>query len=156
MEKAFIVALENNKKILIQFVERMTEAEINRRIKDYWTIYEHVDHLVLTQVMLLGRIEQFIKEESPVMKPYTPDDKPETGKALTKDLVNEFCEIRDKQIKLIKGAKRNAWEKIGSHKEYTVYSFEILIRHIILHDAYHFFRMEELWIEKEEYIKELK
>ncbi len=156
MKKAFIVALENNKDLLAQFVERMTEKEINRRIRDYWTIYEHIDHLVLIQKMLLGRIDQFLKEDDPVMKPYTPDDKPKAGKASVKDLINEFCEIRDRQIKLIKSAKKNVWEKTGSHKEYSRYSFEILLRHIVFHDTYHFYRMEELWIEKEEYIKELK
>jgi DinB superfamily len=155
MKKAFVIALENNKKILTQFVERITEAEVNRRIKDYWTIYQHIDHLVVCQKMLLGRLEQFIQEDNPVVKPYNPDDKPKTGEVSVKDLINEFCEIRDKQITLINKAKKKVWEKSGSHKEYSKYSFEILIRHIIFHDAYHFYRMEELWIEKEEYIKEL-
>jgi protein-S-isoprenylcysteine O-methyltransferase Ste14 len=156
MKKAFIVALENNKKILTCFVERMAEEEIDRRIKDYWTIYEHIDHLVSTQRMLFGRIEQFIKEESPVMKPYTPDNKPNAGEASVKELINMFYDIRDKQIKLIKKAKQKVWRKIGGHAEYSKYSFEILIRQMIFHDTYHFYRMEELWIEKEEYIKELK
>jgi hypothetical protein len=155
MKKAFIFGLDNNKKILTQFIERMTEQEINRRIKDYWTIFEHIDHLVVTQKMLLGRIEQFIKEDNPIMKPYNPDDKPKTGKASVEDLLKEFCEYRDKQITLIKKAKKSVWDKIGTHEEYSKYSFEILIRHTLIHDSYHLFRMEELWIEKEQYIKEL-
>jgi uncharacterized damage-inducible protein DinB len=156
MKKAFITALENNKKILKQFIEQMTEEEINRRIRDYWTIYEHIDHLVVCQKMLLGRIEQFLKEDNPVMKPYNPEDKPKTSKESVEELIYEFCELRDKQIKLIKKAKKTVWEKVGSHKEYSKYSFEILIRHTLLHDSWHMLRMEELWIMKEEFIKELK
>jgi DinB superfamily len=155
MKKAFIIALENNKKMLRQFVGRMTEQEINNRIKDYWTIYEHIDHLVVCQKMLFGRIEQFINEETPVMKPYTPDDKPKTGKASVEKLIQEFYVYRDKQIKSIKKAKKGVWEKIGKHEEYSKYSFEILIRHILLHDSWHMLRMEELWIMKEAFIKEL-
>jgi uncharacterized damage-inducible protein DinB len=158
MKKAFILALDNNKKILRQFVARMTEQELDRRIKDYWTIYEHVDHLVVCQKMYIGRIEQFMTEKNPVMKPYTPDDKPkaEGGAKSVKELIAEYCSLRDKQIKLVKKAKKEVWEKTGSHEEYEKYTFEILIRHMLVHDSYHMYRMEELWIMKEQYIKELK
>jgi hypothetical protein len=156
MKKAFVIALQKNEKILKQFVERMTEEEINRRVKDYWTIYEHIDHLVFCQKMLLGRLEQFIEEENPVMKPYNPDDKPKTGKASVEELIKEFCVYRDMQIKLIKKAKKDIWNKVGEHSEYSKYTFEILIRHTLLHDSWHMLRMEELWIMKEEFIKELK
>jgi len=158
MKKAFLAAMANDKKILKQFVERMSEAELKRRIKDYWTLYEHLDHLVLTQKMLLERIKTFIREENPVIKPYVPDEKPAVGDAekTAADLVAEFRRLRDKQIRLVKDAKKDVWEKKGRHDEYVAYTFEILLRHIILHDSYHMSRMEELWIMKEEFIKELK
>jgi hypothetical protein len=158
MKKAFIVALENNKKILKQFVDNMTQEEINRRIKDYWTIYEHIDHLVETQISILGRIQSFINKEKPVIEPYIPDDHPvvKYPNKSASDLLSEFIELRDKQIKLIEKTKKSVWEKQGSHEEYNEYTFEILVRHIIIHDGYHMFRMEELWIMKDKYIKELK
>ena len=158
MKKAFIAGLENSAKVLKQFVETMTDDVIKRRIKDYWTIYDHIDHLVVCQKMLLERIEAFIKEESPVIEPYNPEEKPseEASKRTARQLVNEFRKLRAKQIKLIKGAKKAVWLRKGSHEEYADYGFEILVRHILLHDSYHMYRMEELWIMKEHYIKELK
>ncbi|MGO8694777.1 MAG: DinB family protein [Rectinemataceae bacterium] len=158
MKKKLLVALDNNKKLLKQFVKSMTDQEISRRIRDYWTIYEHIDHLVITQKMLLGRIEQFMREDNPVMRPYTPEDKPNVDdpQRTAMELVAEFRDLRDKQIKLIRKAKDSVWRKTGTHEEYVKYSFEILVRHIILHDSFHMHRMEELWIEKEEHIKELK
>lgn len=158
MKKTFMVALENNKEMLDQFVERMKKEEVERRIKDYWTIYEHIDHLVETQKMLLGRIEQFLEEESPVMRPYTPADKPKLNspKKTARELVAEFRDLRDRQIKRIRTARKEVWKKTGKHEEYDRYSFEILLRHMIFHDYYHMYRMEELWIEKEQYINELK
>jgi hypothetical protein len=157
IKRDLITGLSNNKRVLRQFVSVMREDELQRRIKDYWTIYEHLDHLVLTQKMLLGRIRQFIVEEKPVMKPYTPDEAPvvEDSKKTAQNLVDEYCTLRDMQIALIRKAGRNVWRKDGAHQEYTKYSFEILLRHILLHDSFHMARMEELWIKREEYIMEL-
>jgi hypothetical protein len=158
IKKELIIGLMNNKNILKQFVSIMSDEEITRRIKDYWTIYEHLDHLVTAQKMLLGRIRQFMSEKNPVMQPYTPDDRPTIGnkEKSASDLVDEFRKLRDIQIDLINGAKPDVWEKKGTHEEYTRYSFEILARHILLHDSFHMSRMEELWIKREEYILELK
>jgi uncharacterized damage-inducible protein DinB len=157
IKKELIIGLMNNKNILKQFVSIMTNEEIQRRIKDYWTIYEHLDHLVAAQKVLLGRIKQFMSEDNPAMKPYTPDDRPavENANKSAGDLVNEFCKLRDIQIGLVKRAKQGVWGKEGRHEEYTKYSFEILLRHILLHDSFHMSRMEELWIKREEYIMEL-
>ena len=157
LKNDFVIGLSNNKNIFKQLVSVINENDIHKRIKDFWTIYEHIDHLVVTQKMLLGRIQQFIVEDKPIMKPYIPEDKPtvENDKKSAKDLVEEFIKIRDLQIGLIKKTKRNVWHKEGIHPEYLKYSLEILIRHILLHDSFHMWRIEELWIEKEELIKEL-
>lgn len=158
LKNDFLIGLSNNKGILKQFVSVISENDIHRRIKNFWTIYEHIDHLVLTQKVLLGRIQQFIVEDKPIMKPYIPEKKPivEDAKKTAKELVEEFIKLRDLQIGLIKKAKRNVWQKEGTHPEYSKYSLEILIRHILLHDSFHMWRIEELWIEKAELIQELK
>ena len=157
LKNDLVIGLSINKNILREFISVINENEIHRRIKDYWTIYEHIDHLVLTQKVLLARIQQFIVEEKPIMKPYTPDENPEVedSKKSAKDLVNEFCKLRDIQIGLIKKTKRNVWQKEGQHEEYSKYSFEILLRHILLHDSFHMSRIEELWIKMEKYLMEL-
>ena len=154
----FLIGLSNNKSILKQFVSVISENDIHKRIKDFWTIYEHIDHLVMTQKIYLIRIQQFIVEDNPIMKPYIPEDKPtvEDAKKSAKELVEEFIKLRDLIIGLVRKAKRNVWQKNGVHPEYLKYSLEILVRHILLHDSFHMWRMEELWIEKEELIHELK
>jgi hypothetical protein len=157
LKRDLIRGLTNNKRILRQLVSVIEPEAIQRRIGDYWTIYEHLDHLVVTQKMLLGRIGQFLVEERPVMKPYIPDDRPEVENASgsAADLVAEFERLRDEQVVLIKRSKKGVWQKEGAHPEYRKYGFEILLRHMLLHDSFHMWRMEELWIEKEELIKEL-
>lgn len=157
LKRDLLAGLTCNKRILRQFVSVIEPEAIRRRIKDYWTIYEHMDHLVVTQKMLLGRIRQFLVEERPVMKPYIPEDKPEVENASKSpaELVDEFEKLRDEQIALVKKANRMAWQKEGIHPEYKKYGFEILLRHTLLHDSFHMWRMEELWIEKEELIKDM-
>ena len=158
IKRNLLKGLSANKEILVQLVSCIKNEEINKRIKDYWTIYEHIDHLVITQKMLLGRIQQFIVEDKPTMKPYIPEDKPkvEDSKKGPKELLHEFVKTRDMQISLIKKANGKIWRKEGIHPEYNKYSFEILIRHIYMHDSFHMWRIEELWIEKEELIQEMK
>jgi hypothetical protein len=151
-----VTVLELNKNILCQFIEQMTESEMNNKIKNYWTIYEHIEHLASSQKILLNRIKQFIEEDNPIIKSYGPEKEENGNKNQSvKKLLKEYGELRNEQINKIKNVNKNIWEKEGRHEEYKKYTFEILIRHAILHDSFHMWRMEELWIEKEKYIQEL-
>jgi len=145
--------LELSKAVLRQFLSVMTEAEVHRRIHDYWTIAEHLSHLVESQSITLRRIGIILAEDTPRLVPFTPD-----GSALqkrqetTEELLDTFCRTRDDQLRLLKRAKAIDWAKTVTHPEYTKYSLEILVRHTLLHDHFHMARMEQLWIMKEEYI----
>ncbi|HCM27743.1 MAG: hypothetical protein A2Z99_16490 [Treponema sp. GWB1_62_6] len=157
IKKVFMKSLAMNKMILRQFVESMSDQEINRRIRDYWTIYEHLEHLVETQEISLRRVEIFIEQESPAIVPFVPDETPNTP-AIRKpvsELLQVFDSFRDKQLKLIGKAPKEVWRKVGTHGQYSNYSFEILLRHTLLHDSFHMARMEQLWIMKEEFLMEL-
>ena len=44
------------------------------------------------------------------------------------------------------------WEKTATHPEYEQYSLIILARHILMHDHWHMYRMEELWLTRDEYL----
>ena len=152
----FVKVLELNKNILCQFISKMTDMEINNRIKNFWTIYEHLEHLTFSQNILLGRIKQFMEDENPIIKPFGAEDRTYMEKYSVKELLERYCELRDKQIKIIKDTNKKTLEKEGIHDEYKKYTFEILIRHVLLHDSFHMWRMEELWIEKEKYINPME
>jgi hypothetical protein len=80
----------------------------------------------------------------------------EHGNHSVKELLAAYCELRNEQITLVKSADEKIWAKEGGHEEYKKYTFEMLIRHIILHDSFHLYRMEELWMKKERYIKAIE
>jgi uncharacterized damage-inducible protein DinB len=149
-----IAGMRANAQVLRGLIDSMSPEEIDRRIKSFWTVREHLEHLVICQRMLLGRMEQFLVEERPAMKPYNPGDAPAATKAI-EALLGDFEDLRKKQLTLVEGAGDDVWAKTATHPEYREYGFEILLRHTLLHDAFHMYRMEELWIMKEELIHEL-
>jgi hypothetical protein len=112
-KKTYIMNLKNNKMILQDFIMQMTDTEIQNRYKDYWTIREHIEHLVISQNILLERIKIFINEQNPIIKPYSPNPSEEnTYKAMKIDeLTSKFASIRNEQIRLIKKASNEVWKR---------------------------------------------
>jgi len=158
MEKDNIIkCLINSPSILKDLIESIPKNRYYKSFnKGIWSIYENINHLVITQIMLLKRIQLFIKEDKPKIIPFVPDENKKKGKINPKpieELLKAFSLWRDKQIQQIKSVDDSMWEKKALHPEYSQYAFSILIRHILLHDYFHFHRIEELGFLKEENIK---
>ena len=157
--EAMIRGLKDNLEVLENLVDSIPESQLSlKRGRGVWSIYEHVNHLALVQLMLFRRLELFVKEEKPEIKPYIPDQKSESIRSQNKpigDLVAIFTKGRARQIELIDSSEPDLWSKSASHPEYTLYTFEILVRHILLHDGFHMYRIEELWLAKDAYLTEM-
>jgi uncharacterized damage-inducible protein DinB len=151
-----IEGLKIGPKILEDFVSGIPEAQLHRRRREgFWSLYEHAEHLAIVQLMLYKRLERFVKEERPEFVPYFPDEQEEKKEKKIKpiaDILSSFARWRDKQVKLIESGDAALWEKTAIHPEYEQYGFKILVRHILLHDSFHLYRMEELWLSKDEYL----
>lgn len=74
----------------------------------------------------------------------------------TDESLQKFSLWRGRQVELIESLPAEVWRRIGSHPEYTQYSLSILIRHILMHDHWHMYRMEELWLTNDEYLTVLE
>jgi hypothetical protein len=125
---------------------------------DIWTVHAHVQHLALTQIMLQKRIQLLIKEEHPVIVPYQPDKDAEKGAGSLKPvpaLLDIYASWRGRQVDTLRKAAAAVWEKHVTHPEYETCDFHIAIRHILLHDGFHFYRIEELGLLKTENVKAL-
>ena len=157
--KTLIEGLKLGPQILEDFVLGIPEDQLQRkRGEGFWSLYEHIEHLALTQLMLYKRLELFIEEERPEFVPYFPDEKEEKGEQKIKpvaDILAMYRRWRDKQVQLIESGDAALWEKTAIHPEYEQYGFKILVRHILLHDSFHLYRMEELWLARDEYLTEL-
>jgi uncharacterized damage-inducible protein DinB len=152
-----IDALRLNVQILRDFIATIPDGELrNRRREGFWSIHEHLNHLVITQIMLCRRIELFIKEDRPVIVPFVPDGKPKDESSASKpagELLDAFAKWREKQLHLLETCADGTWARTALHPEYLSYTFEILVRHILLHDSFHMNRIEELWLLKDQFLK---
>jgi hypothetical protein len=153
--------LERSAGILSAFVRTIpADALHRRRNADCWTPAEHVSHLAQVQPMLLERLQRFRDEDHPVFVPYIPgegEEESDTPEVMPMDAaLDQFDLFRGRQVALLNGVSADVWEKTGTHPEYAIYSFYILVRHILMHDHWHMYRMEELWLTRDEYLTKLE
>ena len=154
-------ALRRSPRILSQFVKTIPQTRLDlRRGEGFWTVAEHVSHLAQVQPMLLGRFERFASEEHPEFVPFLPgkgQGEPETPPRLSMEAaVAQFCDYRTRQLLLLEAADAGYWKKTATHPEFDQYSSYLLTRHVLMHDHWHMYRMEELWLAKDAYLTKLE
>ena len=153
---ALIQNLGTTGDILTQFIAAIpADRLLVQRRAEFWTIAEHVAHLADVQEMLLERIRKFETDPAPNFIPFFPDEdetQPETTTIDIKDALKRFSSLRKEQIDLLNRIDETAWDKTATHPEYEHYSLYILVRHILMHDHWHMYRIEELWLTRDEYL----
>src|SRR6185369_5407014 len=140
--------LRRSPKILSQFVLSIPESKLDlRRGEGFWTVAEHCSHLAQVQPMLLKRIERFMNEDKPEFVPYIPGggkEEPVSPPRMSiESALDQFAHFRASQLLLLESADDLAWKKSALHPEYEEYSLYILTRHVLMHDHWHLYRMEE-------------
>jgi hypothetical protein len=151
-----VEALRLNPAVLKDFVAAIPEPVLHRRRgESYWTIYEHLLHLVESQEVLHKRLELIRDQSRPVITPYTPERLQGAQKPSVAELVARFGRWRESQLRIIEAAPEALWGRTAEHPEYERYGFEILVRHILVHDGLHFARIEDLWLLKDEFLTPL-
>jgi uncharacterized damage-inducible protein DinB len=153
--------LRKTPKILSEFIGTIPENKWDVcRGDGFWTIAEHVNHLARVQSMLLDRFNRFMKEEQPEFVPFIPgkdEDKPDTPERVHMAAALEhFGRYRNNQLVLLENAHKSVWQRTAIHPEYDQYSLYILTRHTLMHDYWHMYRMEELWLTKDAFLKKLE
>lgn len=156
-----IDGLKQAPSVLLDFIRTIPEEKLKLRRGDgFWTIAEHASHLAEVQPMLLTRLERFRDEPNPEFIPFLPgdgEDQPETPLLMEMEVaLKEFAVFRQKQVQLLEAADPAILEKTGVHPEYEQYSLPILARHILMHDYWHMYRMEELWLTRDAYLTRLE
>jgi len=147
-------------KILREFIVAIPEEKrMLRRGEGFWTIAEHVSHLAEVQPMLLQRFRRFMEEEQPEFVPFIPGKAGEEAEARAcMDIaaaLQQFAECRAQQLLLLEKSEGVCWQKTAVHPEYDQYSLAIFTRHVFMHDYWHMYRIEELWLAKDAYLTQL-
>ena len=148
LEKTPVILREMIDSIPREPLWRLTE----RRIEGKWSIHEHACHIVKVQPMLTDRARKFIEEEAPKFVPYFPGKSTPPDELLKMNLaetLEKFSALRKEFIDVIRSAPAETWKKKAVHPEYLEYTLLIMVRHVLLHDHVHMYRMEELWLTRE-------
>lgn len=126
-----------------------------KRNEDSWTIREHLYHIVSVQELLYERISKIRDQENPVIAPFFPENEPERASLYESigDAFIRYKEVREKQAELINSLTEADFGKEAEHSEYIRYNIPMIINHMIFHEYWHMYRIEELWLEKDEYFK---
>ncbi len=153
--------LRRTPRILSEFVKTIPEDKLDlRRGEGFWTVAEHISHLAQVQPMLLERFERFMNDDHPEFVPYIPGkakEEPDTPPRMTTAFaLDQFTRYREKQLLLLESADDLTWKKTATHPEYEAYSLYILSRHVLMHDYWHMYRMEELWLARDAYLTNLE
>ncbi len=153
-DKAIIISTLKNLPTLIKgYLKQIPQEELDIKRNDAWTIREHFYHIVGVQQMLYERILKIKNDFNPVIKPYFPAKEDEMRNKFNScdEAVTKYIELRNKQISVIEQLTPDELDKKAEHPQYIEYSMLILLNHIIFHDYWHMYRIEEIWLTKDEY-----
>jgi len=159
-----IQALKLYPAILKDFVASIPADKLHHRpAAGFWTVYEHLEHLVLTEQVIQQRLETIRDNEKPQIVPFDPDEHhrdvsvgpADSRPASAEQLVADYGRWRERQLEVIEKASEQLWRRSAQHPEYERYGFEILVRHTLLHDGFHLARMEDLAFMKQKLLQPL-
>lgn len=125
-----------------------------RRIAEAWTLREHLYHIAAVQSMLLGRMKVLRDEPHPVIVPYFPQNEPALADRYP-SVDAAFLEYRARrleQLALLEALPPEAWRKPAEHPEYERYDLSLVVHHLVFHEYWHFYRIEELWLTRPEFL----
>jgi len=156
-----LAGLRGSIRILSEFVTALPQDKLDLRRGDgFWTIAEHVSHLAQVQPMLLDRIKRFVAEAHPEFIPYIPgeeEEEPDTPERMDiADALGQFTATRNEQLSVLADTDDVVWGREANHPEYELYNLHILARHLLMHDHWHMYRMEELWLTKDAYLTHME
>lgn len=151
--KKIIAGLEQTPSLLEEMLSEIPSTLMKKhRIPGKWCIHEHAVHFAKVQKMLNERLKRFMTEENPEIVPYLPGVSTPADELIKADLktsLKEFSRDRKTFIKTLKQLKPKDWRKQARHPQFTSYTPYIMLRHLLLHDNTHMYRIEELWLTRE-------
>jgi uncharacterized damage-inducible protein DinB len=156
--KTLIQILENTPEVISNYILSISKEDLEqKRGEKFWSVKEHLIHLDATQDLLYSRILMFKNEEKPIITPYFPEnDKIDVIKFNSiDDVLDSFKKKRNEQISLVNQLDESSFKKEATHGEYKKYNLEIILNHMLFHDYWHMYRIEELWLTKDKYLTKL-
>lgn len=141
-------ALNETPRILKELINEI-EPDLYKKkiIKGKWSLHEHATHVAVGDIYgFQKRLEEFKQKDQPVFEPLSGDNFDDNFfiELNLEKIIDEFFEIRKATIELAKGFNDNDWNKTAVHPEYKTYTPYIMLRHLLMHDHAHMYKVEDL------------
>tara|TARA_B110001452_G_scaffold252332_1_gene242119 strand:+ start:1032 stop:1511 length:480 start_codon:yes stop_codon:yes gene_type:complete len=141
-------ALSETPRLLKELITEIdSELYKEKIIKGKWSIHEHATHIAVgDNYGFQKRLNDFRQEKKQIFEPLSGDnfDKDFFIKLDLKKAINDFFEIRQRTIELAKEFNSNDWSKLAIHPEYKTYTPYIMLRHLLMHDHNHLYKIEDM------------
>jgi uncharacterized damage-inducible protein DinB len=150
---AIIEALAHVPGLVIPMIRSADPSILKRRPPNgKWSIHEHACHIAFVHPIFFERLDLMLAHDNPVIRSYDPGrDDPEDA-LLRVDLDEALTRFERDRTLLVDRLRRlpsAAWGRTGRHDEYNSYSVTTMFRHVVLHDYFHAYRIEELVLRKD-------
>jgi len=127
-----------------------------KRRPEKWSIHENACHLAEVHPMMIKRFKRFKSEKNPEFKPYLPgSDTTPDDNLIDLNLIESLARFEDDRkelIELVSTFTEQDWINEAIHPEYIIFTAEIFLRHIMMHDQLHMYRIEELWLTRDAFL----
>jgi hypothetical protein len=141
-------ALSETPRILEELVAEIDPKLYKKKIiEGKWSIHEHATHIGVGDIYgFQKRLKDFREKDKPYFEPLSGDNFHENFfmELDLKKTIVDFFEIRKKTIELAREFKLNDWNKVAIHPEYKTYSPYIMLRHLLMHDHNHLYKIEDM------------
>ena len=150
---ALIAALENAPGVIIPLIREVPPEFLKRRPSPTkWSAYEHACHLSGTVEPFLARLELILSAPTPFIRSIVNSPEVESGALLNIDLdesLDRYVSERASLVKRLKELSVEDWQRTAEHEAFSHYSVWIMFRHLLNHEMFHAYRIEELLLKKD-------
>ena len=148
-----IAALENAPGVIIPLIREVPPQYLKRRPSPTkWSAYEHACHLSGSDRPFLARLDLMLSAPEPYIKSIVNSPEEEAGALLNIDLdesLDRYVRERALLVKRLKGLSEEDWQRTAEHEAFSHYSVWIMFRHVLNHEMFHAYRIEELLLKKD-------
>jgi len=141
-------ALKETPRLLKELISEIDpELYKTKIIAGKWSIHEHATHIAVGDCFgFQKRLKDFKQKETPIIEPLSGDSFPDN---FFKELdlfktIEDFFSIRQTTIELARLLDETMWNKEAIHPEYKKYTPYIMLRHLLMHDHSHLYKIEDM------------
>ena len=151
--RSLIAGLATAPALVTELVSETPEPNLKRRpAPAKWSVHEHACHLAAVEPLFSDRLDLMLSQRHPTVIAYDPPEADQAGALLMLNLDAELRRFTDNRARLVQrlsSLSSEDWGRSGEHPQFARYSIAIMVRHVLMHDMLHAYRMEELALKKD-------